>query len=646
MKDNHMINGTKLLNVAGMMRGRRDGILKSEKTRHVVKIGPLHLKGVWIPFDRALDFANREKITEQLYPLFVHDIGALLYHPSNQPRPGIGNSSALAAVNRRRSDTRLTGAFLPTTSTPPLYRHHSQVAPSPFSTHPATLRSSPNRVHTFPTPPTSASSNSGLLPGAGKPDHPHDSKPQGGYGIKSEHEPAYAHEQFLYRANSVSNSYNPDALAVRSEDVNSSPHQYGSGPEPPRTADAKWQIGYSTKSNYATYDPGEARANGDSYAPFPSTDVKNPIPSAKRVLEVVDDADDDVMMPKKAGHQVGVPIGTSLILVSNIAMGGTPVSSPPTKLRVEPAKIEKQSRRHSFSSRRGASAIDAILEDLNTPGKHAESLNKPDYFAKHNGMNEVSRSNLELANIVEFPSENRQPEPQAESASRSDVSDTVESADSSDDSYASSPPDMSIRKVQLVNRLMGYFFSLFSTCCRSPRITTLGYSNTDQERQNMGQSSLSSEKNLSSRASQPSNKRKAEDKLEGDDTSEDGNGNGPPKKTKSDNPPESNISAKFACPYFKRNPRKYQSMRSCTGPGFDTVHRLKYVLIPGMSSSNLIDTTGNTFIDFIAFLYSARDAHRPLSPMSFLYSISVKTRPAQYSNVKTLKASIERKRHS
>lgn len=43
-----MINGTKLLNVAGMTRGRRDGILKSEKVRHVVKIGPMHLKGVWL----------------------------------------------------------------------------------------------------------------------------------------------------------------------------------------------------------------------------------------------------------------------------------------------------------------------------------------------------------------------------------------------------------------------------------------------------------------------------------------------------------------------------------------------------------------------------------------------------------------------
>lgn len=52
--DNHMINGTKLLNVAGMTRGRRDGILKSEKTRHVVKIGPMHLKGVWYDYRSAL----------------------------------------------------------------------------------------------------------------------------------------------------------------------------------------------------------------------------------------------------------------------------------------------------------------------------------------------------------------------------------------------------------------------------------------------------------------------------------------------------------------------------------------------------------------------------------------------------------------
>jgi hypothetical protein len=45
--DNDMVNGTKLLNVTGMSRGKRDGILKNEKGRVVVKVGAMHLKGVW-----------------------------------------------------------------------------------------------------------------------------------------------------------------------------------------------------------------------------------------------------------------------------------------------------------------------------------------------------------------------------------------------------------------------------------------------------------------------------------------------------------------------------------------------------------------------------------------------------------------------
>ncbi|KUJ19131.1 DNA-binding domain of Mlu1-box binding protein MBP1 [Mollisia scopiformis] len=66
-EDNHMINGTKLLNVAGMTRGRRDGILKSEKLKHVVKIGPMHLKGVWylIPLLSPSPFLPLLNLTKQ-----------------------------------------------------------------------------------------------------------------------------------------------------------------------------------------------------------------------------------------------------------------------------------------------------------------------------------------------------------------------------------------------------------------------------------------------------------------------------------------------------------------------------------------------------------------------------------------------------
>ncbi|XXH03530.1 hypothetical protein Hte_009935 [Hypoxylon texense] len=161
-EDNHMINGTKLLNVAGMTRGRRDGILKSEKVRHVVKIGPMHLKGVWIPFERALDFANKEKITELLYPLFVHNIGALLYHPTNQNR----TNQVMAAAERRKQEQNQmrngpgpapAGGVLPSIQ----QHHHHMGLPGPqpsLPSHNNAGRPSLDRAHTFPTPPTSASS--------------------------------------------------------------------------------------------------------------------------------------------------------------------------------------------------------------------------------------------------------------------------------------------------------------------------------------------------------------------------------------------------------------------------------------------------------------------------------------------------------
>lgn len=73
-EDTNYVNGTKLLNVAGMTRGRRDGILKTEKNKSVIKIGAMNLKGVWIPFDRAAEIARNEGIDGLLYPLFVKNL--------------------------------------------------------------------------------------------------------------------------------------------------------------------------------------------------------------------------------------------------------------------------------------------------------------------------------------------------------------------------------------------------------------------------------------------------------------------------------------------------------------------------------------------------------------------------------------------
>ncbi|KAL5335022.1 hypothetical protein BJX70DRAFT_335839 [Aspergillus crustosus] len=164
-EDNHMINGTKLLNVAGMTRGRRDGILKSEKIRNVVKIGPMHLKGVWIPFERALEFANKEKITDLLYPLFVHHISSLLYNPVNQTRTNM----VVQESQQRRLEGPQTARTPQASQTPSLHHHHS--LQTPVATHMPqshTISSQPggrpslDRAQTFPTPPASASSVMGI----------------------------------------------------------------------------------------------------------------------------------------------------------------------------------------------------------------------------------------------------------------------------------------------------------------------------------------------------------------------------------------------------------------------------------------------------------------------------------------------------
>ena len=115
-----------------------------------------------IPFDRALDFANKEKITESLYPLFVHNIGALLYHPTNQSR----TNAVMAAADRRRLDTtkQQGGMVGPAGSQPPSLTHHhsmnSAQQPHSIAPHPGVGRPGLDRAHTFPTPPTSASSTS------------------------------------------------------------------------------------------------------------------------------------------------------------------------------------------------------------------------------------------------------------------------------------------------------------------------------------------------------------------------------------------------------------------------------------------------------------------------------------------------------
>lgn len=90
--DNY-VNGTKLLNVTGMSRGKRDGTLKTEKGRIVVRNGPMNLKGVWIPFNRAAEIARNEGVDGLLYPLFSRDIRLLFNEKEREVNQNSGCES-------------------------------------------------------------------------------------------------------------------------------------------------------------------------------------------------------------------------------------------------------------------------------------------------------------------------------------------------------------------------------------------------------------------------------------------------------------------------------------------------------------------------------------------------------------------------
>lgn len=127
-----MINGTKLLNVTGMSRGKRDGILKNEKGRVVVKVGAMHLKGVWVTFSRAKSLAIQYNILDQLYPLFVDDPSMYLYHYNYFPYP-------IYAPAPPSSPTSSTTTSAPTTplptapSVPSMIPYNADLSPPPIT---------------------------------------------------------------------------------------------------------------------------------------------------------------------------------------------------------------------------------------------------------------------------------------------------------------------------------------------------------------------------------------------------------------------------------------------------------------------------------------------------------------------------------
>lgn len=94
-----------------------------------------------------------------LYPLFVHNIGALLYHPTNQNR----TSQVMASAERRKQEQSQMRSSQSGPGLAPIqqHHHHTLALPGPqqsLPSHSTMNRPALDRAHTFPTPPTNASS--------------------------------------------------------------------------------------------------------------------------------------------------------------------------------------------------------------------------------------------------------------------------------------------------------------------------------------------------------------------------------------------------------------------------------------------------------------------------------------------------------
>ncbi|KAF2492919.1 hypothetical protein BU16DRAFT_93784 [Lophium mytilinum] len=490
-EDNHMINGTKLLNVAGMTRGRRDGILKSEKTRHVVKIGPMHLKGVWIPFERALDFANRERITEQLFPLFVHDIGAFLYHPTNQPHAGVGAGHFLGASASLQS---------------PLQHPHQAMSNTPQPSHsilphPSASRPGLDRAHPFPTPPTSASSIIGM----------------GNQGSSS----ASEWGQSDFQSMSGSQSLNIDTGLSNTRSMPATP--VSTPPGSPLPHDSQWcppSQGYN--SNCAVvWDEIILDAEAMSLKKHSLTEVKRQMGPPEFA---------NTLNERKALEVKTEPLPSTLDY-------SIQVEPPMTSKVVELDDADDIQR----------------LSDIPDLGE-ADSCG---------GVTQSQRGQSDLD--LESKTSHFQASPMMQSEPSTAGTATSATNSSYDESSEEESFDIPARKKRMIDLAMMEFYRMFDATFGIRQVAS-------------GESAKSGVVNCvntsNGESAKPQNaKRKAADNNGRDDGENEDDQ--PRKRSKPSNDDDLECQRKLACPYFKRNPRKYGNVHSCLGPGWVAIARLK-----------------------------------------------------------------------
>jgi hypothetical protein len=141
------------------------------------------------------------------------------------------------------------------------------------------------------------------------------------------------------------------------------------------------------------------------------------------------------------------------------------------------------------------------------------------------------------------------------------------------------PLPLSERKRLLLDKLMVFFYSILSEGSLRDSYQSRGSGAGYAPKGHQGQGSHSSSGQDSSphhSLSTSPNDFRTQGKRTFDRDDEDERDGKRPRasdSSKSDNQADSD--AKLVCPFFRRNPERYQQQRSCLGPGWGTVHRVK-----------------------------------------------------------------------
>lgn len=155
--------------------------------------------------------------------------------------------------------------------------------------------------------------------------------------------------------------------------------------------------------------------------------------------------------------------------------------------------------------------------------------------------------------------------PQSDGSTTSDVSSETSGSVSIDGT-----DQLRAHKEQILNGLMLRFYEIFNSS---------GWSCRNNEGSSRTPDSLSFQANVvgeQGRTKPGRQKRKSDESRDDeDDEDEDDSSRKKQKKLAGASGIEGEERQKLACPYFKHNPRKYRSCKSCPGPGWDTIHRLK-----------------------------------------------------------------------